>query len=472
MKKNKLILIAILIVSISIMASGFGRKESSKTKKISVEKKTVKVQKIQEQKIQKRTITNGKTEPLLEVRQASKIGGEIVEIAVKNGDYVKKDDVILRIDNDQIEANYKIAEANYLMAKSNYERASLFAKSENIRKLEQSEAGVTSAKMQLDKALRGADLEEISNAEAGVKTAESNYKVVKNLYLKNKKLFEEKLISEQTFLDIESKYEGAKNGYETAKRNLILIKRGADQEDITSLEANLKNAEQSYRLLKKYIDNEIWKYEITNSKANYLTAKANYELMQEQYNDLTIKAKISGVIANLDVDLYNNLKTEDVIFNVMNTDEMIVEVGISGKDFMELDKKSNVKIYVEDLNKYYDGEIYEKNPSASQGTNKFKVKVKFKNTKNEVQMGMYAKAVIDIKSSKGILVPQKAIVISNLFKYVFVSENGRAKKVRVETGVENGDNIEILSNNIKSGDKIIIEGQYTLEDGTPINEVK
>ena len=469
MKKNKLILGSVFLISISIVASGFGRSEE---RKIKVEKKTVKVETIQRQQIQKQATTNGTTEPLLEVRQASKIGGEIIEIAVRNGDHVKKDDVILKLDNDEIEANYKIAEANYLMAKSNYERASLFAKSENIRKLEQAEAGVTSAKMQLDKALRGADLEEISNADAGVKTAESNYKVVENLYQKNKQLFKEKLISEQTFLDIESKYEGAKNGYETAKRNLILIKRGADQEDITSLESNLKNAEQSYKLLKNYIDNEIWKYEITNTQANYLTAKANYELMKEKYNDLTIKAKINGVITNMDLDVYNQLKSEDVIFNIINTDEMIVEVGISGKDFIELAKKDKVKIYIEDLNKYYDGEIYEKNPDASQGTNKFKVKIKFKNTDNKVQMGMYAKAVIDIKSSKGILVPQKSIVISNLFKYVFVSENGRAKKIRIETGIENGDNIEILSNNIKAGDNIIIEGQYTLEDGTSIDEVR
>ncbi|BDU49929.1 efflux RND transporter periplasmic adaptor subunit [Haliovirga abyssi] len=475
MKKSKLIIGAILIISIGVVSSGFGKKAPATTAVVKKEtKKSVKVEIVKTQKIQKKVVTNGQTEPLLEVKQSSKIGGEISDILVKNGDYVKKDDVILKLDNDRIEANYKTAKANYLMAKSNYERVNLFSKSENIRKLEQAEAGVTSAKMKLEKALKGADKEEISNAESRVKIAESNYNLIKNLYEKNRQLYKENLISEQGFMDIENKYENAKNSYETAKRNLILIKKGADEEDITSLRANLQNAEQSYELLKKYVDNKIWEYEITNSRASYLTAKANYELMQKQYDDLTVNAKISGVITNMNLDKYGQVKAEGKIpmFSVINTSEMIVEVGISGKDFMDLEKKDKVRIYIEDLDKWYNGEVYEMNPSASEGTDKFKVKIKLKNPDNRIQVGMYVKAEIDTKTINGILVPKKAIVIDNLSKYIFISENGKAKKMRVETGIENGNNIEILSKNIKAGDEIIIEGQYTLENNSLINEVK
>ena len=55
-------------------------------------------------------------------------------------------------------------------------------------------------------------------------------------------------------------------------------------------------------------------------------------------------------------------------------------------------------------------------------------------------------------------------------RYVMVYDNGVAHKVYVEDGKRFDDKIEIFSEKIKIGDKIIIAGQSSLEDGFIVKE--
>ena len=57
-------------------------------------------------------------------------------------------------------------------------------------------------------------------------------------------------------------------------------------------------------------------------------------------------------------------------------------------------------------------------------------------------------------------------------RYVFVEENGVAKQVFVELGQRFDQNIEIFSNELKEGDKIVTVGQSKLIDGGKLNVVK
>lgn len=70
------------------------------------------------------------------------------------------------------------------------------------------------------------------------------------------------------------------------------------------------------------------------------------------------------------------------------------------------------------------------------------------------------------------VVPKKAVVVKSLYKYVFLNSNGVAKQVKVELGAESGDYQEIITNEIKKGDKIVIDGQYLLQDNDSLEEVK
>src|ERR1700740_1791300 len=78
---------------------------------------------IHEVKVEKRNIdltvaAKGKVKALEEVDLAPKTLGRLKEVRVKEGDFVKKDDIVAVLENDEMEAQVEQAKANLLGAKA------------------------------------------------------------------------------------------------------------------------------------------------------------------------------------------------------------------------------------------------------------------------------------------------------------------------------------------------------------------
>src|SRR4051812_39788865 len=100
---------------------------------------------IQGEKVARRDITetvvaNGRIQPVVQVVINPEVSGEIIELPVKDGDVVKRGDLLLKIKPDNyiaqrnsIEANYKSAQANVNLAKANQDKAELdFARQKQL----------------------------------------------------------------------------------------------------------------------------------------------------------------------------------------------------------------------------------------------------------------------------------------------------------------------------------------------------
>lgn len=79
---------------------------------------------VQTEKVEKRTITQtvaatGKINPEFKVVITPEVTGEIVELPVKEGDFVKKGQLLIRIKGDQYQAQKQRLEANLLSAQAN-----------------------------------------------------------------------------------------------------------------------------------------------------------------------------------------------------------------------------------------------------------------------------------------------------------------------------------------------------------------
>jgi RND family efflux transporter MFP subunit len=75
--------------------------------------------------------------------------------------------------------------------------------------------------------------------------------------------------------------------------------------------------------------------------------------------------------------------------------------------------------------------------------------------------------IVDYKIEKAITVPINAIQKSETADYVYVAENGKAKRVNVRTGKVSEGQAEILVG-LKEGDKVIMKGMQDLNEGDPV----
>ena len=465
-------LVVFLIISLFLI-TGFKKDEKSKEKEtekieVSVVKKPVKVQKIERRIIEKMVVTNSDLTARNEIDQIAKYGGDIDKIYFKNGEEVKKGDIIIKLSDSNIESSYKTAKANYEAQKASYEEAEKFTERRLKSNFAAANTNLVNAKETLERAKRGADKEEQEQAESSVIAAEKNFEVQKINYDKYKTLYDKKLISEMEFLNVENGYKNAESNYIRAKRQLEIVQRGTDKEDIVKLEAAYNLAQTEYELVKKYVEDEAWKYEIAGKKAQHDIAKANYELAKKILDDLTVRAEISGKIAGLDLKENTIIGKEKYLFTIVDDLKMEGKSGVSGEELLGLDLGKEVEVYVESIKKFYKGKIVEINPKADPATRKFFVKFEIDND-GVLKSGMYSKVTIPTISKESIVVPAKSLVVKDLASYIFTVENNVAKKIRVETGISSEDTIEVLTNSVKEGEMLVVEGQFLLDDQ---NEVR
>src|SRR6267143_5335047 len=100
--------------------------------------------KVQTEKVARRNITelveaNGKVQPVLQVVINPEVSGEIIELPVKEGQPVKKGDLLLKIKPDNYRASRNSAEANYqsIVAGKNLAKANLNKAQIEFKRFEQ-----------------------------------------------------------------------------------------------------------------------------------------------------------------------------------------------------------------------------------------------------------------------------------------------------------------------------------------------
>ena len=108
------------------------------------------------------------------------------------------------------------------------------------------------------------------------------------------------------------------------------------------------------------------------------------------------------------------------------------------------------------------------NQTGDSLSKKFRVEVDVPNPGWKLRPGVYGTVVFEVQSHQNALtVPQKAILEN---KYVFLAENGKAVKRPVTLGLKSTTSIEVLEG-LKEGDLVIIEGNFGLIEGSPV-EIK
>ena len=224
-------------------------------------------------------------------------------------------------------------------------------------------------------------------------------------------------------------------------------------------------------LQRKILLKKTWEYSIQTAKSQYLSAKAQYESAKDSYDDLTIEAKISGYVANLSNKVFDKVEEDARILTVVDDSLMEFEMGVNPQELHYLEKGNIIDLYSRDFNGMTKGKLTEINPIANETDRKFMVKGIVENKDQMLKSGMYVNVVIEGESVEGIAIPKEAIVIRGLNKYIFINQNGVAERLTVTLGNEYDEKVEILNDVLKEGEKLIIEGQYLLENKDVVEEV-
>ena len=99
-----------------------------------------------------------------------------------------------------------------------------------------------------------------------------------------------------------------------------------------------------------------------------------------------------------------------------------------------------------------------------------KVEIDLPNTDLKIRNGMYAKVSLQRSGHKNVLsVPNEAVGNVQGQSFLYVVNDGKVKKVNIQTGIQDNHFTEILNADLKETDQVIIQGKELSSDGAMVN---
>ena len=139
---------------------------------------------------------------------------------------------------------------------------------------------------------------------------------------------------------------------------------------------------------------------------------------------------------------------------------------------LEYQKKGNldVDVQVSGSDKVFRASLIVVDNQVDQTTGQIPLRAQYENTEESLWPGQYADcALILSQIPNALMVPSEALGIGNNGEYVIVvSSDNTARYIWVKTGVIVDGMVQILSDEIKPNDRIIIEGQINVANGSKV----
>lgn len=238
--------------------------------------------------------------------------------------------------------------------------------------------------------------------------------------------------------------------------------------------------------------------------AQYELAKLNFEKQQQLYEDnatteiayLTAKWQLEAAAKGLDVvkthiskgfirspisgvvdDKYMNkgeMSAPGVpILSIVDVSRVKISAGVPERYVEQISKGQIVKITVDVLQgQEFSGKISYISPTLSQGSRTFEIEIIINNKLRQLKPEMSANVELTRSELENVIaIPQDYIVDYGDEKYLFVIEDGIAKKRDVVLGGRNG-NLVLVRSGLNGGDKLITEGFQSLNDGDKVKVVQ
>jgi len=445
-KNNSLIYILIAVVLAIVAYVYFKGQNKPKGEEITVEK-------VANRTIKEMVGASGKVFPETEVKISSDVSGEIVELYVEEGDSVVAGQLLCKVDPDTYKSMVERGEATVNSSKA---------------QVANSASGIARSQAQL------------IQAQAQLEQIKSQVENQSGIHNRNVLLHKEGVISQADFENSEAALKQLQANVRSTEAN------------VKTAEANVESAEQS-------------------KKAAEFTVKSSQASLKEMVTSLkrtTIYAPMGGIVSALNIEQGERVvgtaqMSGTEIMRIANLNSMEVQVDVSENDVLRVALKDEVEIEVDAyLDRKFTGKVTEiANSASNTGTSislntdqvtNFIVKIRIdpesyrdivqKGKKFPFRPGMSASVDINTEIQQDVLsVPIQSVTTreeeekdgkegeeekakkkkenEEIKEVVFVMSADTVKMVEVKTGIQDDENIQILSG-LEEGDEVVA-GPYS-----------
>ena len=373
--------------------------------------KEVETAKVDEITIVETVSATGKIQPEIEVKISSEVSGEIIALPIKEGQVVKKGDLLVKINPDLYTSGYNRTISN------------------------------------------------LSGSKAGLSQADASFKEAKASYDRSRTLFDKGVISKSDWEKAIATFESAKankeSAYYTVQSANATVKEAKDNLGRTTIYAPADGTISSLGV--ELGERVLGQQQMTGTEILRVANLNNMEVEIDVNENDIVKISI-GDSAKIQVDAYLKKEFKGIVTSISN----------SASTAMTADQVTNFKVKVRILKESYEDLLEGKPETYSPFRPGMTATVDVITKRKEKVIGVPISSVVvktDTAAAQKFEVKGKSedkkVIAKNdkKFECVFVKDGNKAKIRIVKTGIQDDTNIEVISG-LKKGDVVIV-GPYT-----------
>lgn len=337
--------------------------------------------------------------------------GKVVALGVDLGSYVRRGQMVVRLDENDLRLRYEQAQAQLEQAKAT---------------LRQNEAKIG---LRPGQKFSPENVPEVASARAALDLAEKNLR-------RYEKLIESGDIPRAQYDQQRSQRDQLREQYQLA----------------------IHRAEQDYAA-------------VANGKAAVDAAQSQVGLAKRNLEYAIVIAPISGVVSERNINLGEYVSPQQKVATIVNLNPVRVRIDIPEQAIPRVRVGEGVSVRVSAYpDRNFAGHIARVSPNVSAQSRTLTVEAEVQNPNGELKPGQFATVrVLMPESEPAVLVPQRALRQVSGATYVFVIKNGRAEQRLVQTGQIEGDLIEINSG-IAADEIVATSNVDQLSDGMTVRQ--
>lgn len=196
------------------------------------------------------------------------------------------------------------------------------------------------------------------------------------------------------------------------------------------------------------------------------------QIAKKGLTDCKLYAPCSGYVSEKPVEAGQNVAPGLTVVKIVDIDRVKVKVAVPEEEISAITVGSNATVTVAALGgRTFTGRVTEKSVEANPLSRTYDVKILVNNPQHTLLPGMVCEASFAATSSgeTAILLAANLVQIDvDNRPFVWCAVGDKAKKTYVTVGASVGNKV-IISTGLKAGDRVIVEGQQKVSEGTKIS---
>jgi HlyD family secretion protein len=188
-----------------------------------------------------------------------------------------------------------------------------------------------------------------------------------------------------------------------------------------------------------------------------------------QLAECFIRATISGILSEKYLEEGDMAMVTRPIYAIIDIDKVEVAADLSERYLGEVREGSVAAIEVDAFpGRAFEGIVTRISPTLNVVNRTAELEIGVPNPGHLLKPGMFARVALTVAKKEGVpVIPESAVLRRSEKDYVFVVENGVARRRDIELGLDEGPRVEVDSG-LQTGDMLVVAGQQRIADGDTV----